>query len=306
MEPRIPERFRERYLPVVDDPEAFLACLGTLTPKSFRVNTLKSSIAEVQARFAGYGIGIRQASWCPEAFVSEVPELGGTLEHFLGSIYIQELASMLPPVLVRKELESARMVLDACAAPGSKTTQMAAMMQNRGLIVANDIDYSRIRALKFNMEKTGTINTMITNQNLLHFPAALQFDVVLLDAPCSGEGTIRKTDSVLQGWSERVIEGHAQLQKQLIVKAYDLLAPGGVMVYSTCTLAPEENEAVVDTLLSERKEARLENLSVPGLRLSPAIMEWKGRKYDDELSKVARVWPHHNDTDGFFVALVGK
>ena len=306
MEIKIPERFRERYLPVVDDPDAFLACLGTLTPKSFRVNTLKSSIADVQERFAGYGIGIRQASWYPEAFVSDVPELGGTLEHFLGAIYLQELASMLPPVLVRKELEAAGLVLDACAAPGSKTTQMAAMMHNKGLIVANDIDYSRIRALKFNMEKTGTVNTMITNQNLLHFPAQLQFDVVLLDAPCSGEGTIRKTDSVLQGWSERVIDRHSGLQKQLIVKAFDLLAPGGVMVYSTCTLAPEENEEVVDTLLTERKDARLEPVSVPGFRLSPAIMEWEGRRFSEPVAKVARVWPHHNDTDGFFLALVRK
>lgn len=306
MKPRIPERFRERYLPVVDDPYAFLACLGQLTPKSFRVNTLKSSVSEVQARFGGYGIGIRHMSWCPEAFVSELPEIGGTLEHFLGSIYLQELASMLPPVLVRKELETSRLVLDACAAPGSKTTQMAAIMQNKGMIVANDIDYSRIRALKFNLEKTGTVNTIITNQNLLHFPAQLQFDVVLVDAPCSGEGTIRKTDSVLQEWSERVIDGHSQRQKQLIVKAFDLLAPCGVMVYSTCTFAPEENEAVVDTLLRERKDAKLEKVSVPGFRLSPAIMEWKGTRFSEEVDKVARVWPHHNDTDGFFLAMVRK
>jgi NOL1/NOP2/sun family putative RNA methylase len=306
MEIRIPERFRERYLPVVDDPSAFLACLGELTPKSFRVNTLKATVAQVQERFAGYGIGIRQTAWCPEAFVSDVPEIGGTLEHFLGGIYLQELASMLPPVVVRKELETARLVLDACAAPGSKTTQMAAMMQNKRMIVANDIDYSRIRALKFNLEKTGTINTIITNQNLVHFPSQLQFGVVLLDAPCSGEGTIRKTDSVLAGWSEQVIERHSRMQKQLIVKAFDLLAPGGAMVYSTCTLAPEENEEVVDTLLKERTDAKLEQVSVPGFRLSPAIMEWQGRKYSEEVAKVARVWPHHNNTDGFFLALVKK
>jgi len=306
MMPRIPERFKERYLPIADDPDAFLACLGELTPKSFRVNTLKATVTEVMGRFRGYGIGIRQTDWLPEAFVSDVPELGGTLEHFIGAIYIQELASMLPPVLVKNELESARIVLDACAAPGSKTTQMAAMMRNKGILVANDIDYSRIRALKFNLEKTGTANTVITNQNLLHFSKQLQFDVVLLDVPCSGEGTIRKTDSVLQGWSERVICCHSKLQKQLIVKAFDLLAPGGVMVYSTCTFAPEENEAVVDTLLSERGEAKLETVSVPGFRLSSAVLEWEGTKFSGEVSKVARVWPHHNNTDGFFLAKVRK
>lgn len=303
---RLPERFRERYLPAVDEPEAFLACLETMTPRAFRVNTLKATVEEVRERFGGYGIGIRQAPWLPEAFVSDIPELGGTLEHFLGSIYLQELASMLPPVLVKEELASARLVLDGCAAPGSKTTQMAAMMRNRGAIVANDIDYSRIRALKFNLEKTGTLNTIITNQSLLHFPQHLQFDVVLVDAPCSGEGTIRKSESVLAGWSEALIAQHSRLQKQLIARGFDLLKPGGVMVYSTCTLAPEENEEVVDSLLAARPDAKLENLSLPGLRLSPAILEWKGKKFSEEAGKAARVWPHHNDTDGFFLAKVRK
>jgi NOL1/NOP2/sun family putative RNA methylase len=306
MHMHLPERFKERYLPVVDDEGAFLACLETMTPRAFRANTLKSTAREVGERFAAYGLGIRPVPWYPDAFISEVPEIGGTLEHFLGSIYLQELASMLPPLLVRDELASASLVLDACAAPGSKTTQMAAMMRNRGAIVANDIDYGRIRALKFNLEKTGTVNTIITNQNLVHFPRHLQFDVVLVDAPCSGEGTIRKSDSVLAGWSEAAIARHSRTQKELIVKGFDLLKPGGVLVYSTCTLAPEENEEVVDALLTERKDAVLRQVSVPGFRLSPAIMEWNGTRFNGEVAKVARVWPHHNDTDGFFLALVGK
>ncbi len=301
----LPERFRERYLPVVDDPDAFVACLDRLTPRSFRVNTLKADAREVRERFEGYGIGIRQAPWYAEAFISDVPEISGTLEHFLGSIYMQELASMLPPLIVRDELRAASLVLDGCAAPGSKTTQMAAIMQNRGAIVANDIDYSRIRALKFNLEKTGTLNAIITNQNLLHFPQ-LQFDVVLLDAPCSGEGTIRKSGSALTGWSEKLIVGHSGMQKQLVLKAFDLLKPGGVMVYSTCTFAPEENEEVVDTLLRERADAKPEAVSVPGMRLSPAILEWRGRAFSEGVGMAARVWPHHNDTDGFFLAKVRK
>jgi len=300
----IPEKFKARYCPLVDDPDAFISCLESLLPKSFRVNSLKSSAAEVKERFAGYGIGIRQMEWYEDAFVSDIPEIGPTLEHFSGKIYFQELVSMMPPLLIRRELEEARFVLDCCAAPGSKTTQMAALMQNRGTIVANDVAYPRIRALKFNMEKTGTLNTLITNRDLRNFPN-LQFEIVLLDAPCSSAGTMRKHGELFSEWSERVVESNASQQRQLILKAFDLLAPGGVMVYSTCTFAPEENEEVLQHLLSNR-EAALETVSIPGFRTSKPLEEWKGKRFHDEISKSIRVWPHHNDTGGFFMARVIK
>jgi NOL1/NOP2/sun family putative RNA methylase len=304
MEISIPRQFKERYGQLVDDQDAFLSSLLQPLPKSFRVNTLKTSPEKVKERFDGYGIGIKQVPWYSDAFISETPEIGVTLEHFLGWIYIQELTSMLPPLLVRKELKQARLVLDACAAPGSKTTQLAALMENRGTIIANDINYNRISALKFNLEKTGVLNTIITKQDLRSFPR-LEFDIILVDAPCSSEGTIRKNPAVLSTWSERKIPGYANLQRQLILKAFDLLAPGGSLVYSTCTFAPEENEGVVNWLL-EKRPAKLERINIPKIRLICGIPEWNGKTFNPEIRKTARIWPHHNDTNGFFLAKVRK
>jgi NOL1/NOP2/sun family putative RNA methylase len=300
----IPEAFRERYAGLVDDQEAFFASLLTPLPKSLRVNRLKTTAAEVTARFAGYGIALQQTAWYSDAFVSDNPALGTTLEHFLGSIYIQELTSMLPPLLVREELMTAKTVLDACAAPGSKTTQLSALMNNRGTIVANDVEYERIRPLKFNLEKSGTLNAVVTNYDLRSFPQT-EFEIVLLDAPCSSEGIFRKNLKQLQMWSPRRIAPAAHRQQQLILKAFDLLADGGVMIYSTCTFAPEENEGVVDYLLRERP-ADLAEVSIPGLRLTAGLNEWQGTKFDSRLGLTARVQPHHNDTGGFFLAKVTK
>jgi NOL1/NOP2/sun family putative RNA methylase len=302
---RIPEPFRARYCPLVDDEEAFLSSLGRRLPKSFRVNTLKSSPAAVAERFLVYGIGITPVPWYDDAFVCDNPDAGFSLEHFTGAIYMQELVSMLPPLLIRDILPDARMVLDGCAAPGSKTTQLAALMGNRGTLIANDVSYSRIRALKFNLEKAGALNTVITNRDLCAF-TNMQFDAVLLDAPCSAEGTIRKNWEVFDTWSAREVQKYARIQKQLIVKAFDLLAPGGSMVYSTCTFAPEENEAVVDELLKMRPDARLEPITFPGLKASGTVAAWDGVKFSPEVSKAVRIWPHHNDTGGFFLAKVKK
>lgn len=298
----VPKTFRERYEGLVDDSDAFFSCLQTFAPKSFRANTIKSSPDEIKERFGSYGIGIRQMPWYPDAFVSEEPEVGGTLEHFLGKIYIQELVSMLPPLIIRDELGS--FVLDACAAPGSKSGQLSALMQNKGVLIANDIDYGRIKALRFNLEKVGAINALITNQDLRFFPQ-MQFDSVVLDAPCSSEGTIRKNPKLFKSWNEKKVRGHSKLQKHLILRGFDLLKPGGVMVYSTCTFAPEENEEVLSYLL-EKRDASLEEISVPGLRISKGMSGWRNKDYNEEVKKCARIWPHHNNTGGFFMAKVRK
>ncbi|MBD3210780.1 NOL1/NOP2/sun family putative RNA methylase [Candidatus Micrarchaeota archaeon] len=300
----IPKVFRQRYASLVDDPEAFFSCLGSMQPRSFRVNTLKSGRKHVVERFEGYGFEIKQVPWYRDAFVSAEPDVGSTLEHFTGEIYMQELVSMLPPVVLRKDLMKAKNVLDGCAAPGSKATQMAAIMGNMGLIVANDVSYSRIKALKFNQEKTGAANMVITNLDLRNFPQH-NFDIVLLDAPCSAEGTIRKSCGISEMWSERHIKKLSSLQKQLIVKAFDLMSPGGLMVYSTCTFAPEENESVVNHLV-EKRPARLEEIDVPGFRLSDPLQEWRGETFSEKIKNCIRVWPHHNNTGGFFMARVGK
>jgi tRNA (cytosine49-C5)-methyltransferase len=302
---RIPDRFRERYGPLVDDEEKFLSCLEELTPKSFRVNTIKSSADEVMRRFEGYGIGLKGVPWYGDAFICDNPEAGFSLEHFTGAIYMQELVSMLPPLLVREELSQSRFVLDGCAAPGSKTTQIAAMMNNRGTLIANDVSYSRIRALKFNLEKAGVLNTVITNRDLNAFHS-LRFETILLDAPCSSEGTIRKNYDVFDSWSESGIRQYSNVQKQLILKAFDMLMPEGTLVYSTCTFAPEENEEVLQHLLDSRPDARLEKVAFEGLQVSETVPSWNGIEFSGQIRNAARIWPHHNNTGGFFLAKVVK
>ena len=301
---KIPNNFIEKYSKLVDDKEEFLSILLKPLPKTFRVNTLKSSIEEVKSRFESYGIKILQLPYYKEAFISGIPNIGETLEHFIGYIYSQEITSMLPALAIKEELRKASFVLDACAAPGSKTTQLAALMKNKGLIIANDQDYIRLKALKFNLERIGVLNTTITNKNLLFFPE-LKFDVVLLDAPCSNEGTTRKNPEIFSTWSENYSKNLSHLQKKLILKAYDLLSENGAMIYSTCAFAPEENEEVIDFLL-DKTSAKLEKIELPGIKTMPGITRWNNLEFNSELDKSIRILPHHNDTGGFFIAKIKK
>jgi len=300
----IPKNFKERYGPLVDNPEKFFECCMAPLPRAFRVNTLKAKVKDVVKRFEGYGVKLIKVPWYKDAFVSDTAKIVGSLDGFVGNIYVQELTSMIPVLAVEKELKKAELVLDGCAAPGSKTTQISTIMKNKGLIVANELGYIRIKALKFNIEKQGALNVAVTNMDLNRFPRR-EFDVVFVDAPCSSEGTCRKNWKTFLSWSERDIKNHSKVQRKLIKKGYELVKKGGVLVYSTCTFAPEENELVVNYLLSE-VGGKLEKIELKGLKTSEGITSFNGRDFSDEVKKCIRVWPHHNDTGGFFVAKVRK
>ncbi len=302
-----PKSFIYYYAPLVDNQSAFLTSLQKPSRASVRVNTLKVTREEVIGRFDGYGIEVTPVDWYADALTTESQELSHTLERFLGTIYIQELASMIPALVIQDLLKQAPeqlTVLDACAAPGSKTTQVAALMNNRGRIIANDKSFSRIRALKFNLDKAGATNVAITNYDLQSFPD-MQFDVVLLDAPCSADGTLRKNPELLTRWSVGRLRGYASMQKDLIARALDLLKPGGTMVYSTCSMSVEENEGVVNHLLQTRR-ARLQEIALPDFALAAPILQVDGDCLNADIAKAGRIWPHHNDTDGFFVARLTK
>jgi tRNA (cytosine49-C5)-methyltransferase len=296
---KIPDAFLERYAPLVDDLDRFITSLQTPLAKAFRVNPLRAEVADVCDKLALHGAKLSQRQWYPEAFVCENIDPNATLQSFLGHIYVQELTSMLPPLIARDELTCADLVLDACAAPGSKTTQIAALMRNGGALFANEPNFGRTRALKGNLARCGIFNTTITNYDLLQFPDELEFDVVFVDAPCSADGTVRKSPNVLQNWRPERSLKYMNLQKQLIRKGFELLRPGGALVYSTCSLSPLENEVVVDFLL-RNFAATVEWTPAPHFHLTPGLNEFDGQTFRPEVERAARVWPHHNDTNGFF------
>ena len=299
------EKFKERYSSIAGNPEEFFSILQKQLPRSFRINNLKGDKNEVLENFKQYGIDFEQYPWYSDAFTTNDKKIGNTIEHFSGWIYIQEATSMIPPLAMKNHLKEDSMVLDAAAAPGSKTTQLADLMGNNGLLIANEISFMRTKALKFNLEKMGVLNAVLTNYNFKGFPEKIQFDCILVDAPCSSEGTLRKDPNIMLTWSTKRILEFSRLQKAMVLKAFDLLKQGGCLVYSTCTFAPEENEEVIDFLLKNR-EAKVEKIHLENFKLSPGIEEWEKIKFSTEVKNCSRIWPQDNDTDGFFLAKIKK
>ena len=210
---------------------------------------------------------------------------------------------MIPPLAL--EPKPHEMVLDMCASPGSKTTQIAQYMKNTGLLIANDFTGDRMKPLGINIQRMGMTNAILTKMYGQWFAKKdIVFDKILVDAPCSGTGTVRKSLKTLRMWNPIMIERLAATQKKLILTAFDILKPGGTMVYSTCSTEPLENEGVVSYLLENRK-AELEEIEI-NLKKSEPIYEFERQKFNPEVKKVIRIWPQDNNTEGFFVAKIRK
>jgi len=254
--------------------------------KSVRVNPIRTSVAEFRDELDG--MGAQQIPWCAEGFWVEDKPWGATIPFQLGYYYIQEAASMMPGEALRPE--SGDTVLDIAAAPGSKTTQMAPACST---IVANEPSNSRKSILFANLNRCGVMNCIITSYDGTRFPN-VKFDKVLVDAPCSNLGTARKEPAILNEWTPKMAAGMAPLQKRLIRSAFNLLKPGGTLVYSTCTSAVEENEEVVLDLLKDER-AKLEKIDLP-VKSRPGLLPGTER--------CMRVYPWDNDTEFFFVAKV--
>lgn len=211
---------------------------------------------------------------------------------------------MIPPVVLNPK--PGDVVLDMAAAPGSKASQISQYLQNKGVIVSNDVKGDRLAALGINMQRLGSYNHVITLMQGERFAnAGIQFDRVLLDAPCSGTGTIRKSPKTILMWNPDMVRRLARMQKKLIMTAWKVLKPGGTLVYSTCSTEPEENEAVVSHLLENAKNARMLEIDLPIKRGAP-VLEFEGETYNPEVHNCLRMWPQDNDTEGFFVAGIRK
>lgn len=297
--------FIERYSQLTNL-EQFKKYSLSFLRRSIRVNTLLGSVKEVKKNIESKGWKLTPIPWCKEGFWIEHDErrdVGNLLEYHIGEIYVQEAASMIPPLVLQPK--PGDIVLDMAASPGSKTTQMAAMMNNEGLIVANDYKGDRLQSLGINLQRSVTTNCLITlmrGQGIKD----MQFDKILLDAPCSGTGTIRKSLKTISIWNAGMITKLAKEQKELIEVAFENLKEDGEMVYSTCSLEPEENEGVVSHLLKKYENAEMVKVTLPGLKTSPAVMEFKKDKYHPSVNDAIRIWPQDNDTEGFFVAKIRK
>jgi len=291
--------------------------------KSLRVNTLKISPKELKEKLEGKGWKINQPfKHFPEIMIVEGKleggvdkgnlcglypgELGRALEHLLGYYYIQEISSMLPVIVLNPKPHE--FILDLCSAPGSKTTQIAAKMNNTGTIIANDIKLGRIKILASNLERCGVMNTIITrNQGELLCNKLknenFHTDKILIDAPCSGEGTIRGTPKTLQMWNVKKIFSLSRIQKNLLINAIKLLKSGGEIVYSTCTHAPEENEEVIDFILNKFKNVSIEKSLLPvEVKSREGIKKWQEKEYLEDVKYSCRIYPQDNNTEGFFIA----
>lgn len=299
-----------RHFSELTDFETFREyCLRPLR-RAIRVNTLKIDVERVRQRLEG-DWELTPVPWCPEGFWIEHRgdetghkrrDVGNLLEHALGYIYIQEPASMLPPVVL--DPQPGDIVLDMCSAPGSKASQLLAKLDGDGYLVANDYKGSRLAPLGLNLQRVGATNFIITLSEGRFFKDRI-YDRILVDAPCSGTGTIRKSLKTLDIWNPNMVRRLAGTQKQLIKTAFECLKEGGTMVYSTCSVEPEENEAVVSELLETYDDAYLCDIDLP-LTRSDTICSYKGKEYHPDIRKALRIWPQDNDTEGFFVAKIRR
>ena len=297
-------KFIEHFSKLTDF-EAFKKASLTYPRKAIRVNTLKISVENLKKRLEHSWI-LTPIPWCDEGFWIEHKQgrrdVGNLVEHMLGYIYVQEAASMIPPAVL--DVSPGDIVLDMCASPGSKASQIAAKLKGEGFLVANDYKGIRLAPLGLNLQRVGATNYLITLQEGRFFKDKV-FDKILVDAPCSGTGTIRKSLKTLTIWNPRTIRRLAGTQKQLIATAFECLKPGGTMTYSTCSVEPEENEMVVNSLLERYEDAEIEAFELP-IKRSPAFLEYEGMTFDASIRHTLRIWPQDNDTEGFFVAKIRK
>lgn len=286
--------------------------------KSVRVNLLKTTTDAFRTRAAARGWQLTPVPWCAEAFYVDREDrsvaLGKDLLHLLGHLYMQEAASMLPVALLQPQ--PGETILDMSAAPGSKTTQIASHLGNTGVIVANDVQEKRLWTLKSAVHRAGVLNVIVTKKVGQWFAKHMteRFDRVLCDAPCTAQGTIRKDSDALDFCSLENIGIMAKLQRELLESAVHAAKVGGRIVYSTCTLAPEENEAVVRSILEKFPGAveAVDPRTLPGLEgagLEQGILDsfrvQEGFGEGEPLPLI-RLWPQTYDTEGFFCAVLKK
>ncbi|MEM2628442.1 MAG: RsmB/NOP family class I SAM-dependent RNA methyltransferase [Acidilobaceae archaeon] len=272
---------------------------NTPLPETFRCNDYLIDCNDLVKRLESKGFKLEKLQLAPHGFrvLYEPIPIGATHEYLLGYYYIQDPGSML--VVYILEPEPGELILDMAAAPGGKATQILQLTRDKARLVAVDISRRRLRALRSHMQRMGFTNYLIVKANSRMLPEDLKYDRVLLDAPSSGEGIIRKDPKrKMRGRREDIKRIH-ELQYSLLMKAYRLTREDGVIVYAACSTAVEEGEYVINKLLESTSNIYVEKPKIEGL--SSGITSYRGVEFNSEVSKCSRLWPHIHGTEGFFI-----
>jgi NOL1/NOP2/sun family putative RNA methylase len=309
----LPKLFEDRMRKLLgEEYEEYLECFSLPHFGGLRVNTLKITTEEFENICP---FSIRRIPWMMNGYYFDTEQQPSKHPYYYaGLYYIQEPSAMTPASLL--PIKGGDRVLDICAAPGGKSTELGAKLGSEGILVANDISNSRAQALLKNIELFGIRNSVVLSEApdklVEYFPE--YFDKILIDAPCSGEGMFRKSSSMIKNWEQNGVEYYSKLQKEIVLNAAKMLKPGGYMLYSTCTFSPEENEGTISYLLEQNPEFQVVNalheeelqkaygLSYEGF--DHGKPQWVNGK--EELINCIRLWPHKIDGEGHFIALLHK
>ena len=300
----LPMRFTEKMRTLLgDEYDDYIRCYDETRLYGLRVNTNKISVEDFVAICP---FEITPIPWIENGFYYDGEHVQAAKHpyYFAGLYYLQEPSAMTPAN--RLPIEPGDKVLDVCAAPGGKATELGAKLKGKGVLVANDISNSRAKGLLKNIEVFGIGNVLVLSEE----PGKLEeyfpeyFDKILIDAPCSGEGMFRKDKKMVKAWEEHGPAFFAKLQRSIITQAARMLKPGGMMLYSTCTFDPEENEGTISYLLEQYPEFQIvEMKGYDGFSCGkPEVTESK----NPDLLKTVRIWPHKMHGEGHYLALLKK
>ncbi|MCE0573041.1 RsmB/NOP family class I SAM-dependent RNA methyltransferase, partial [Clostridioides difficile] len=277
---KLPKEFLEDVEEILkDEYDDFIKSYEESKTTGLRINTLKID----KKKLFDLGLfDLNQISWAEEGFYydDKIDRPGRNPLHEAGAYYLQEPSAM--SVIPKADIKEGEKVLDMCAAPGGKSTYILSKLNDTGLLVSNEINVSRIKALGENLERFGARNCIITNtdSNSLRKTFNGYFDKVIIDAPCSGQGMFRKDEVAISDWSHAKVVECQSIQKEIIRDGYKMLKKDGILIYSTCTFSREENEHVINEFISEYPHA--------------------------ELIEMERLWPHKIKGEGHFVAKIKK
>lgn len=299
----LPEKFLERMQDMLGEEfKEFLSSYEKDKYQALRVNTLKCSVVDFRQKAP---FGLEAVPWAENGFYYGAEEHPGRHPyHDAGVYYIQEPSAMAPAQLL--EAAPGERILDLCAAPGGKSTQIAAMMQGEGLLICNEIHPARAKILSENVERMGIRNAMVTNETPGRLAEVFPgfFDRILVDAPCSGEGMFRKNGEACGEWSPQNVQLCADRQDEILDRAAQMLRPGGRLVYSTCTFAPAENEGSVSRFLKRHDDFYIGKAELPG-GMGPGVAQWVEEPAIG-LGNTIRLWPHKLKGEGHFAALLQR